>query len=251
LLRPAGRAPPPPLDLAAVPYIYIAALVAVAPLPVGGSVPMPWVAVGIAACAAGGLIALRQTGPLEAKARRGMCVAVAVATVLTLMYCTATWPITADGDPNLGFNRSLLLLAFVSGFYWDSLSSGWRWLAPGALAVNTAIAVALFPVPPVDIRSVVSAIGGTMYPFFACRHLTSTLGRASAEHARSTRAEDEEAVRTAFSEGRESVVSLVRQARQDALAQLERLGPQLDAGLGELAAIRLEEVDRRLRTLDR
>ena len=51
-------------------------------------------------------------------------------------------------------------------------------------------------------------------------------------------------------DGRESVVGLVRQARLDALAQLERLGPELDDRLGALAALRLEEVDRRLRTLD-
>lgn len=244
-----GRVAPPPIDPAAVTYIYIASLVAVWFLPVGGSVPVPFVAVAVGACVAGGLLAHRQTGGLEAKARRGLCLAVGVATVITLVHSTAEWPITADGNPNFGFNAGVLLMAFSAGFYWDSLGA-WRWLAPAALAVNTALAVALFPIPPVDARSVITAIVGGLYPFFACRHLTSALGRVSAQHADSTRADDEEAVRAAYVEGRESVVSLVRQAREDALAQLERLGPQLDAGLGTLAAVRLEEVDRRLRTLD-
>jgi hypothetical protein len=57
-------------------------------------------------------------------------------------------------------------------------------------------------------------------------------------------------VRRSYLDGRESVVGLVRQARREALAQLERLGPRLDAPLSELAARRIEEVDRRLSTLE-
>ena len=245
-----GRAAPPPLDLAAVPYFYIAILIASWLLPGGGSVPMPSVAVGLAACAAGGLITHRLTGARVTKARRGLLLAVAVTTVATLVHSTATQPITADGNPNLGYNVGILLLAFTAGFYWDSLGS-WRPLAPAALAGVTVLAVILFPVPSaVDARSVLGAVVGSLYPFLPCVHLTSALGRVSAQHARSTQDEDEEAVRAAFPDGRESVVGLVRQARLDALAQLERLGPELDDRLGALAALRLEEVDRRLRTLD-
>ena len=245
-----GRTTPPPLDLAAVPYFYVASLVTSWLLPFGGAVPVHFVAIALVACGAGGLIAYRQTGALKMKARRGLLLAVTVTTILTLVHSTATEPLTADGNPNLSYGAGVLLLAFTAGFYWDSLGS-WRWLAPAALAGVTVLAVALFRVPSaVDARSVLGAVIGALYPFLPSRHVTSALGRVSAQHARSTHDEDEEAVRAAFLDGRESVVGLVRQARLDALAQLERLGPGLDARLGELAALRLEEVDRRLRTLD-
>lgn len=245
-----GRTPPPPLDLAAVPYPYIASLVAAWFLPFGGSVPPPLVAIALAACGVGGLITHRQTGRRKAKARRGLCLAVVVTIVLTLVHSTAGAPLNADGNPNLGFGAGLLLLSFIAGFYWDALA-GWRWLLPAAIGANTALAVMLFPgASGVDARSVIGAVVGGLYPFFPCRHLTSALGRVSAQHAHSTRDADEEAVRTAFDDGRESVVGLVRQASEDALAQLERLGSRLDADLGQLAVLRLEEVDRRLSTLD-
>jgi hypothetical protein len=246
-----GRPPPPPLDLAAVPYFYVASLVASwAPRP-GGSVPFPLVLAGLAACGLGGVLAHRQTGDLNAKARAGLYLAVAVGTILTLAHSTARSPINPDGNPNLaGFANGVMLTAFIAGFYWDSLRA-WRWLMPAAILANTAIAVALYPVPgAVDARDVMGAVVGALFPFFACRHLTSALGRVTAQHVASTRAADEEAVRTAFVDGRESVVGLVRQAGQDALAQLDRLGPQLEARLSELAALRLEEVDRRLSRLD-
>jgi hypothetical protein len=245
-----GRPAPPPLDLAAVPYPYIATLLIAWLLPPGGSVPMPFVAIGLAACIVGGLIAHRQTGARKAKARRGLLLGVAVATVLTLVHSTATHPITADGNPNLSYTVGVLLLAFTAGFYWDALGP-WRWLAPAAVAGITVLAVGLFPLPSeIDARSVMGALIGALYPFFPSLHVTSALGRVSAQHARATQDEDEEAVRAAFLDGRESVVGLVRQARLDAMAQLERLGPDLDARLGQLASHRLEEVDRRLRMLD-
>jgi hypothetical protein len=242
---------PPPLDLAAVPYIYVATLVAAWGLPSNSALPLPLTVVGVATCAAGGLIAHRQTGGLREKGRRALWLAVAVMTVLTLLHSGARWPVTADDTAILGFSVGILLLAFIAGFYWASLRR-WRWLVPAAAAANAALAVVLFPVSSVlTLRSVIQAVVGGMWPFFPCRRLTANLARVSAEHARSTEAEDEEAVRAAFADGRESVVGLVRQARQEAMAQLERLGPQLDAGLGELAASRLQEVDRRLSTLDR
>ncbi len=243
-----GRPAPPPLDPAAVPYFYVGAMVALWFLPFGGSVPVPFVAVGVAVCAAGGILAHRRTGDLVAKARAGLFLAAAVTTVLTLVHSTARSPLNADGNPNLSFNIGIILLSFIGGFYWDALGS-WRSLMPATIACNTALAVALFPLA-VDARSVIGAVVGGLYPFFPCRHLTSALGRVSAQHARSARAEDEELVRRSYVDGRESVVGLVRQARREALEQLERLGPRLDARLSELAARRIEEVERRLSTLD-
>ncbi len=114
-----------------------------------------------------------------------------------------------------------------------------------------ALAVALFPIPSVvDARSLIAATLVSTFPFFPSRHLTLALGRTSARYANSTESADEETVRAAFVDGRESVVSLVRQARQDALRQLELLGPRLDARLGELAMLRIQEVDRRLGALE-
>jgi hypothetical protein len=243
-----GRPAPPPMVPAAVPYFYVGFMVALWFLPLGGSVPVPFVAIGVAVCAGGGILAHRRTGDLVAKARAGVFLAAAVAIVLTLVHSTAGSPLNADGNPNLSFNIGIILVAFIGGFYWDALGS-WRWVMPAAIGCNTALAVALFPLA-IDGRSVIGAVVGGLYPFFACRHLTSALGRASAQHARTALVEDEEAVRRSYLDGRESVVGLVRQARREALAQLERLGPRLDARLSELAAHRIEEVERRLSTLD-
>jgi hypothetical protein len=243
-----GRPAPPPLVPAAVPYFYVGLMVALWFLPFGGSVPVPFVAIGVAVCAGGGILAHRRTGDLVAKARAGLFLAAAVATVLTLVHSTSRAPLNADGNPNLSFNIGIILLAFIGGFYWDALGS-WRWLMPATIACNTALAVALFPLA-VDARSVIGSVVGGVYPFFPCRHLTSALGRVSAQHASSARAEDEEVVRRSYLDGRESVVGLVRQARREALAQLERLGPRLDAQLSALAARRIEEVERRLSTLE-
>jgi hypothetical protein len=61
---------------------------------------------------------------------------------------------------------------------------------------------------------------------------------------------DEGAERAAFLQGRESVVGLVRQAREDALRQLESVRSTLDAPLADLVTKRLEEVERRLHSIE-
>lgn len=250
LVVPADRrARPAVFDPAAVGYFYVGALVATWPLPAAGSVPAVPYAIGLLLCLAGGLASHRRTMRLGQRARRRVYVAaVLVATTLTLLSTTATTPVGPDGQARMGFGVSLPLLAFIGGFYWRSLGP-WRWLVPAAVAANVALGVVVFPVPAaVDLRTVVAATIYNLFPFLPCLHLDVALQRAADRHSTFVETADEGAERAAFLEGRESVIGLVHQARDDALHQLDALTPRLDPALAALAGARLEEVDRRLNT---
>ena len=82
-----------------------------------------------------------------------------------------------------------------------------------------------------------------------CRHVSRSLARATERHLAETVAEDEQARQAAFLEGQESVLTLVRLARDDARAQLAAVAPRLEPSLSSLVSARLEEVDRRLLSL--
>jgi hypothetical protein len=116
------------------------------------------------------------------------------------------------------------------------------------MAANLVLCVRLFPTPSViTIPEVAASLIYSLVPYFPCRHLAGALERARARHAVLLATRDEGAEQLAFHEGRESVAGLVLQARADALRQLERLQPYLDAAVAQVAADRLEEVERRLR----
>ena len=252
LVVPADRrASPASLDPAAVVCYYVAVLVANSLLaPAGGFGILP-VAAGVTLCVVTGLLSHRQTMLRGPRARLGVYQAtVAVSLVLTALLCRPPIPVRESGTAILGFSASLSLLALLGGFYWRSLG-GWRWLMPAGMAANVAIVLATFPVPSaVSGRNVLASVmyhGSLFFPF---RHLSQSLDAAAAEHTAAVEAVDAGAERAAFLEGRESVVGLVRRARQDALDQLVALGPGLDGHLADLAAHRLEEVDRRLGTIE-
>jgi hypothetical protein len=253
VIVPADRhASPSPLDPAAVAYFYVGALALAWLLPAGASLPPAPVAVGVALCVVAGLVSHRRTVARGTRARLGVYAgAIVVAIILTLLSHAGTAPVNVDGNAVLGFGMALVLLTFLGGFYWTSLGR-YRWLVPAAMGLNVVLGLLVFPVPSaLDGRTVLASFLYNVFPFFPCRHLARSLGRAAAEHAVVVRAADEEAERTAFIEGRESVVGLVRQARADALAQLAGLGARLDQPLARLAADRLDEVEQRLRALDR
>ena len=244
------RAAPAPMDPAAVAYYYVAVLSAAWTLPPSGRVPAGPVAAGVALCIAAGFLSHRQVVARGKRARLGILgAAVAVSIVLTLLCANPRAPLRPDGVPAFAHGSALVLLSFLGGYYWTSLGR-WRWLVPAGMAVNVALGLLLFPVPSAILgRTVASSIVSGLFAFFPCLHLSQTMEKVAATHARSVQAVDESAERAAFLEGRESVIGLVREAREDAKTQLTAAGSRLDAGLAELATHRLEEVGQRLKAM--
>ncbi|MDQ4068288.1 MAG: hypothetical protein M3203_02225 [Actinomycetota bacterium] len=236
-----------PIDPCAATYFWLAILAMLGTLHELGDIPVPAAAAQAAICVVVGVVSHRWIVAHGRKARPPVfLLAVATATVLTMLSAFIRVPVTADGDPLLGFGISLLLLSFLGGFYWSSLP-GRQWLVPAAAAWNIVLGVLVFPAPgSLRMASVVGALAYNLFPFFPCRHLSQALDRAAAHHAESLEAVDEGTERAAFLAGRESVIALVREAREDALRQLKLLEPQLEARIADLAAARLKEVDRRL-----
>lgn len=246
------RESPSPLDPAAVAYYYVAATVAAwVSTPLGRISPRLTVA-GVALCLVAGSVSHRVAVTRGRRARLGIYLgAVGVSLALTLLCGRPPIPFRPDGVPNLGFGTALILLTFLGGYYWDSLRR-WRWLVPAGIAANVLVGFLIFPgASTVSLRFLLAAVLYSLFPFFPCLHLSRTLEAAAAEHGRGLEAVDEDAERAAFLEGRESVIGLVRQAREDAMAQLRALRPQLEPGVAELAVHRLEEVDQRLQAISR
>lgn len=244
------RAAPAPMDPAAVAYYYVAILVAAWALPPSGRVPPVPITAGITLCIVAGLLSHRRAVARGRKARLGIFgAALPISVVLTLLCADPQAPLRPDGVPVLAHGAALVLLSFLGGYYWASLGR-WRWLVPAGMAANVVLGLLLFPIPSaLEARIVVAAVIGGLFAFFPCLHLSQTMERAAAAHARSVEAVDESAERAAFMEGRESVIGLVREAQQDAQAQLTAAGSRLDAGMAELAAYRLEEVGQRLEAM--
>ena len=194
-----------------------------------------------------GIVSHRRIVTRGEPARLGaFVIAIAAATALTLLNNTAQRPVAADGNAIFPFGPSLLLLAFLGGYYWRSLASQ-RWLMPAAVVWNIVLGLLLYPDPSaVTMQAMVASLIYSLFPFFPCLHLAGALERARSRHAVSVRTVDEGAEQTAFLEGRESVVGLVRRAGDDAARQLQLLTPRLHPGVAELAADRLREVERRL-----
>lgn len=245
------RASPSPLDPAAVAYYYVAVLVVAWLLPVNGAVAAPAVGLGTVVCVAAGFLSHRRTVAQGRRARVGVYVgAIAVSALLVALSTQSGTALKPDGEPAIAFAASLVLLSFLGGYYWTSLGRR-RWMVPVSLASATILGLLVYPFPSVlNARPVAAALLYNVFPFFPLRHLSQALDRAAASHARTVQAVDADAERASFLEGRDSVVGLVRQAREDALDQLARLGTELDGGLAQLAARRLQEVEERLRKIE-
>lgn len=244
------RAAPAPMDPAAVAYYYVAILVAGWILPPSGRVPPHLIAAGIAICIAAGVLSHRGAVARGKRARLGIIgAAVPISVVLTLLCAHPQFPLRPDGVPVLAHGAAVVLLSFLGGYYWRSLGP-WRWLVPAGVTVNVGVALVLYPIPDaLEGRIVVAAVVNGLFAFFPCLHLSQTMEAAAAAHAASTEVVDESAERAAFVDGRDSVIGLVRQAQQDAKAQLTAAGSGLDARMAEFAAHRLREVGQRLKAM--
>jgi hypothetical protein len=174
--------------------------------------------------------------------------AVVAALAVTLLTCPfVTEPITADGDtPYIGLG--LMLLAFMGGMYSDGLRRSLALLVGGTAAVTGGLMLVLTP-GPLNVRSFVAGLVYSVVPYPTCRHISRSLARATARHQEATAEEDELARQGAFGQGQESVLVLVRLARDDARAQLAAVAPRLEPDLHALVSARLEEVDQRLLSL--
>jgi hypothetical protein len=219
-------------------------------LPPGrGAVPVVAAGWAIAICAAAAWWSHRQVLTYGPRAREPILrAAIAASVALTILLCTqVTDPLTADGD-TVYIGLGPMLLAYLGGMYGVGLSRRLGVLVGTAAVANIGLVLALSP-GPVNLRSLLGSTGLSVAPFAGCRHISRSLARATERHLQATVEADERARQTAFLEGQESVMALVRLARDDAWAQLARIAPDLDPNLSALVGARLEEVDRRLLSL--
>ena len=122
--------------------------------------------------------------------------------------------------------------------------------AQRALAIGTVVLCAtttlLLADGPHYARSFASFLAGSLATFPTCRRISINLAKASEEYAVRAREEDRASVEEAFQQGQDTVLELVRQARDEAYRQLHQLSGKLEPALAKLVSGRLEEVDIRL-----
>ncbi|MEA2902501.1 MAG: hypothetical protein QOH36_2388 [Actinomycetota bacterium] len=238
-----------PVDTGPVAYALIGAQLLAVVLPGRGMVPVAGVGSGIAVCGIAAWWSHRQLlrrGPLARPAiLRGAVVAALAVTLLTAPLVTES--VNADGDTSY-IALGVMLLAFIGGMYREGLERRLVVLVGLAAMLVAGLVFALTP-GPTNFRSFLCAIAYSVAIYPPCRHISRALARATERHLEATVAEDEEARAAAFLRGQESVVDLVRLARDDARRQLAAVAPRLEPALNELVSARLEEVDRRLLSL--
>jgi hypothetical protein len=238
-----------PVDAGPVVYALIAAQLLATIAPGRGQVPLGWVGLGIGVCALSAWYSHRQL------LRRGLGgrpailrAAVVAALAITLLTCPfVTDPVNADGDTAY-IGLGVMLLAFLGGLYSDGLQRPLVVLVGTAAAVIATLNLVLTP-GPLNVRSLLTALALSLVVYPPCRHISRSLARATELHLEATTEEDEQARQEAFQRGQQSVLDLVRLARDDARAQLATVAAELEPTLCALVATRLEEVDRRLSSL--
>jgi hypothetical protein len=239
-----------PVDPAPVTYALVAAEFLQAASPAGAHLPWTAVAAGIALCTAAGWRSHRWLRARGAAARRQIVwLAIPVALALnTLMALATRQRVSPDGETSYA-GIGLLVFAVLVGMYSAGLERSLAVAVVVAAVVMEGAAVALARAP-FTLTSLITSLAWALAPYPTCRHISISLARASEQHTEATRAEDEAAVQAAFRRGQEDVVTLVRQARDDAYRQLARLAPTIPPRLASVATKRLEEVDRRLIAID-
>lgn len=150
-------------------------------------------------------------------------------------------PTGPDGDPFYS-NAGLMLVAMLGGFYARELRPG---AVGGALVTTAALMAAAAPGPGVPAAFAGAVLWGSM-PYPICRRVAKNVDLAARRYLEDTTESDRANIRNAFAEGQVSVVSLVLEARDDALRQLDHLRATLHPDLAHVVGRRLEEVDQRL-----
>ncbi|HEX3620952.1 MAG TPA: hypothetical protein VHT97_01415, partial [Acidimicrobiales bacterium] len=216
-----------------------------------GGAPPATVVAGALTCVAAGVVSHRRIRARGPDARTGVVVlGIAVALAVTALSAFFRAPLTVEGEPTLGFGAGLLILCFITGFYSWSLGRR-QWVLFAAMVAVVALGLLVFPDrSAITARGVIAAIAYNLFPYFPLRHLARALRQAGDRHTADIDAIDEGRERAAFMDGWESVVGLVRQARQEAVRQLDALRPTIDARLADMASRRQEEVERRLETIE-
>jgi hypothetical protein len=241
----------PPFDSSFVAYSYVGALQLSSGIPNVGGAPPAVVLLGTALCVAAGLLS-HHLVTTAGDAARARVIALGIVTALAVTALSGFFrsPLTVEGEPTLGFGPGLLLLSFIAGYY--SWARGHRqWALLAAMVAVVLVGLWVFPDrAALTARAVAGNVVYNLFPYFTLRHLARALQQAGAQHLEDMEAVDEGAERAAFLQGRESVVGLVRQAREDALRQLESVRSTLDAPLADLVTKRLEEVERRLHSIE-
>jgi hypothetical protein len=238
-----------PVDIAPVTYGLIAAEMIPMLVPARGGL-RPWAAgVAVACCAAAAWWSHRQLARGGAAARPrvlagAMVVALALTVLASLFVTVASSP---DGDVSYSA-VGLMLLAIVGGVYWHGLDRRMTVLLGAVATVLAALMVVLAPGPS-SVRSIVCALAFSLIPFPACRHIGRSLAGATRRHQEAAVDEDRQATEEAFAEGQESVLDLVRLARDEARAQLVAVADILEPDVATHVSSRLEEVDQRLERL--
>ena len=238
-----------PVDTGPVTYGLIGAQLTAVVFPGRGEVPVGAAGAAIVVCALAAWWSHRQLVRGRPDARGAILrAAILAALAVTLLTCPfVTESVTADGETSY-IGLGLMLLAFMGGMYSEGLRRSWAVLV-GAAAAATGVLMLVLTPSPLNWRSFVAAIAYSAVPYPTCRHISRSLARATERHQAATVDEDERARQEAFLKGQESVLTLVRLARDDARRQLAAVASGLDPELHGLVSARLEEVDRRLLSL--
>jgi hypothetical protein len=237
------------IEPGAIVYLFIALLVVGTVFPTFGALPLPAIAGGVWLCLAAGWWTHRRLlrdGPRARLAVFGGAVVVALA-ITVVAELTAREYVGADGDTLVHFGSGTLLLAFYGGMYHAAFGHG-EWAFPVAYASVVATGIVLSPVA-FETGAVAGSIVWNLTPYPPGRRFSWAMARAADQHAGLAEAGDAEAVAAAFEEGRDSVVELVSQARDDAVHQLGEVRASLDPAVARMAERRIEEVGRRLSML--
>ncbi|MGH9223495.1 MAG: hypothetical protein ACRD2W_06840 [Acidimicrobiales bacterium] len=216
----------------------------------GPAVPLGFVLVMMAMCLATGRWA---HGRLLAKGRAArpaiLRASVALAVALTVLGSATARNGVTDSGERVYVGVGLILLGYLGGIYWYGLSRSQVLLVFGGVVACSATTLLLIDGPH-HVRSFLAMFLGNIATFPTCRRISVLLTRASEEYAVQAQEEDRASVEEAFQRGRDTVIDLVRQARDDACRQLRTVETALEPRLATLVSERLKEVDRRLERMD-
>lgn len=245
--------PPRPCDPAPLAFFLVAAQIVRDMSPTAIYLPPVIALGGVASCLAASVwshVRLRDRG----LAARGEILWVALALAAGLAVAadlTMRHPFTPAGDARYTFAEGLLAVLLLLGMYEGDMQKAGRWVA--ALGVGAIVALGWLFHPAHETNPYTVAfelLQPWLIVVYLCgRKASAELRTAEAAYAAALHAGDAAAIAAAFRSGQESVVDLVRKARDDAVLQLAQIQATLDRRLLQSASQRLKEVDERLAAL--